>query len=271
MEIELATAAFEYLGLLGAAGIFGSKSKKRTTVNTTTSTEIRDIGFTGQQGVDLATNLAVIGAATSSDLADAGVSVGESAIEQGGDTGRTLAVVGGAAGIEFAGAGRDVSIANLEASRRTGSEILEASGKGFDTAKDLSLISSQNLKTVTQQQGDSFNRLVGGAGELVKSSGEQAAELLGITADVSRSQTAAGRDALAQGIEAGERTFDRIVTAARGLAQDLTQGSTAFVEGATATVERLGPQTRQNQQIAIAGLGVAAVTVAIFLFANRRR
>jgi len=207
-------------------GLFGGGNKKTsTTVNSTSSSQTRDIGFTGAAGVDLATNLAVVGQQTSADQLVATSEVTRGLTETVGDT-------------------------------------LESLTKGaFASNERQSLIASNSLNSVIQNQSAGFNQLVGGANDLVKTAGD----LIDDTAIIAKGQVATGENTFAALLEAANDTFDKVVGAARGVASDLTAGSTAFVEGATATVERLGPQTKQNQNIAFAGMAVAAVVVAAFV------
>ena len=158
-------------------GLFGGGNKTtKTTVETKTSTNIRDIGFTGAEGVALATGIADIGRKASADLI-----------------------------------------------------------KGAIDARQLD---ANNLRTIVQAQDKGFNRLVGGASELVRTSSEQAGT-----------------------------TFDKIVSSARDIAGKASNNADAILRSATDTVARLGPQTKSNQTIAFVGLGVAAI--AVLAFANK--
>ncbi len=210
---------------------FNRRTKKITTnVSTTTNTKIRDIGFTGQQGVDLALGLANAGQLVNAEAAETIRATGEQSL---------LTADNVAANV-------------LEASVIGAGNVIEATDRfsqsSFDSLNQQRLVESNNLATIVQASSEGFNRLVGGASELVKSSE--------VTADKT--------------VQTGQDQFDRIVSAARGLAGDLTQGAEAFVQGATATVERLGPQTKQNQNIAFAGIGVAALAVLFVVFAKRK-
>ena len=203
-------------------GLFGGGNKKTsTTVNSTSTSTTRDIGFTGAAGVDLATNLAVVG--------------------------------------------RETSIDQLVATQAVTDRLADTADDFFSEAfaanDRQALIASNSLNSVIQGQSEGFNRLVGGANDLVKTAGD----LIDDTAIIAQGQVATGERTFTTLVESANNVFDRIVGAARGVASDLTQGSTAFVEGATATVERLGPQTKQNQNIAFAGMAVAAVVVAAFV------
>lgn len=144
----------------------GSRVITQTTTDTQTST--RDIGFTGQAGVDLAAGLAAVGRATSVDAINAG-------------------------------------IRSQEVSAAAGAGILQ-------TIENVAIINSQDLALASQERLEGFNRLVGGAQEVFVSQAKAAEGFLKRSADV---------------------------------------------------VSRLGPQTKQNQNLAIGGLVLVGLVIVV--------
>lgn len=163
--------------------------------------------------------------------------------QAGVDLATNLALVGRQTSVDTIDAG----IRSQEISAQAGEDILAAAGNFLDRSNEAALIASNTLGTVIQQQNEGFNRLVGGAGDITRSASEF------------REQT----------VGAATGLFDRITNAARGVADQASNQAQAILGSATSTIERLGPQTKANQNIAFAGLAVAAIAVG-FLVLGRK-